>query len=463
MSRSVFVMLASIILFMAVEAGIVVAQDFDRGSTGTGRDHDFDEMDRRIKALEALMGEVEEEYCDDVWEDVSSQGWTQKIVGRAEFDYVNFAQSDSNFGQVYFNDPTLGPQNYSEFRRLRIGVGGKGYGVYEYKFSISFSGESDGRPLNELKDVWIGIHHVPGVEFLRFGQDVTCIGLERLTSSKYITFMERSMATNFFVPDRRVGLQQIGQYANDSLLLENGVFFGGEYQALKEHIADQQGLVWTSRAVWTPIYENDGRNLLHIGAGWNFNYDREFGFDLRPNTNESVQTIRLGDRMIANANIGNTELAANYGRFSFQNELFAGNFRQEGGQSYNVYGGYAFATMFLTGETRTYKRSTGSFDRIHPLTNFWLVDTCQGCDAGWGAWELALRWDYIDLSDVPFDAANEIGGLENNLTLGLNWYWNPYVHWMFEYVHAAPFTHRAGNPGLASETDILAMRMHADW
>ncbi|MGB7344340.1 MAG: porin [Pirellulaceae bacterium] len=101
------------------------------------------------------------------------------------------------------------------------------------------------------------------------------------------------------------------------------------------------------------------------------------------------------------------------------------------GKDLNFHGGYFHIAYMLTGEHMPYKRSSGTIDRIKPFENFFMVDKCDGCrGGGLGAWQVALRYSYLDLTD------NDIrGGVENNVTGGLVWYMNPYSSWQFNAVY----------------------------
>ena len=48
----------------------------------------------------------------------------------------------------------------------------------------------------------------------------------------------------------------------------------------------------------------------------------------------------------------------------------------------------------------------------------------------WGAWQVAARYTEIDLNDHDV-----FGGKYKGITLGLNWYIYPNIHWGLNYGH----------------------------
>ena len=144
----------------------------------------------------------------------------------------------------------------------------------------------------------------------------------------------------------------------------------------------------------------------------------------------------------------NAELAWVNGPLSLQSEFMWANVNVIGGPNQDHYGAYVYGSYFLTGEHRPYNRFYGRFERIKPLENFWMVNTGEGRCVGRGAWEATARWSYLDLTDGP-DAEQM-----HDLTVGVNWYWNPHTRYMLNWIH--PFTN---TPAQNEEADILAMRL----
>ena len=44
------------------------------------------------------------------------------------------------------------------------------------------------------------------------------------------------------------------------------------------------------------------------------------------------------------------------------------------------------------------------------------------------AWQVGVRYNHLGLNDEGLN-----GGILDNLTAGLNWYWNPNMKWQFNY------------------------------
>ena len=76
----------------------------------------------------------------------------------------------------------------TEFRRVRFYNSGKIYGNVKYKLQLDFAGGKIA-----FKDVWMELNKLPIKGNLRVGHFKEPLRLEAITSSKYITFMERSL------------------------------------------------------------------------------------------------------------------------------------------------------------------------------------------------------------------------------------------------------------------------------
>jgi phosphate-selective porin OprO/OprP len=80
-----------------------------------------------------------------------------------------------------------------------------------------------------------------------------------------------------------------------------------------------------------------------------------------------------------------------------------------------------------------------------------------GENGGRGAWEIAARYSTMDLNDSGI-----VGGEAETVTLGLNWYLNPSVRIMANYV-LANVEDAAGNADVDGEGHFFAMRFQIDF
>jgi len=78
----------------------------------------------------------------------------------------------------------------------------------------------------------------------------------------------------------------------------------------------------------------------------------------------------------------------------------------------------------------------------------------------WGAWELATRFSYLDLTDAGIR-----GGEMWDVTAGINWYAAPNVRVMLNYVHSHVKNRQlvAGGSDISGSGDILQSRFQLDF
>jgi phosphate-selective porin OprO/OprP len=443
-------------------------------ATPAGASGDPDEPAGSVDTTQAVLAEQKQPAAkkddkDGGWVDVAKEKPKPLTVkGRVHSDYVLFADQDAASTAAYGD-----LQNYFEFRRLRIGIEGEAYGVYEYELEVDFEPENNftvrnaagtgsvtiGSEAVSLKDAHVSLLEVPVLGMARFGHFKQPFSLEELTSANYISFMERGLP-NAFSPGRDVGTAAFNHDEAETTTWGYGVFFNDVDDVTKQRIDDQQGVNVAARMTWLPYVSQEGRYLVHVGGGAIFAdvSDDSITFSTRPETHEEDNFLSTGALAAENFLVSNAELAVVWGPLSFQTEMF-GLWTDGAGTAPNdqYWGAYAYASYFLTGENRAYRRTTGSFHRMIPFTNFWIVNTASGRCAGWGAWEMLARWSYLDLDDRGATSGGR--GQLNDVTVGLNWYWTPHTRWMVNYIHAFGDRADVGQ----NDTDILGLSLRFDF
>jgi phosphate-selective porin OprO and OprP len=182
---------------------------------------------------------------------------------------------------------------------------------------------------------------------------------------------------------------------------------------------------------------------LHVGA------DAEFLISPSHNQITGAQTLTLSDRPelridptaivstgalagVSGVQVYSGEAAGNYGPLFFQGEYYWFDIERgalPGLTNLTFDGGYAQASFVLTGETHSYNSAAAAYYGIVPTNPF----SWKG--GGWGAWEIAGRVSMIDLNDQLATANGVAGGRQTIYTVGLNWYVNNNVRFMFNYLH----------------------------
>ena len=334
-----------------------------------------------------------------------------RIGGRIMNDWGFFSTSDQ------LNDAVGPVVNGTEFRRARLYLSGRMYDRVNFKAQYDFAGGNAG-----FKDVYIGIDKLPGAGKVQVGHFKEPFSLEMQTSSKYITFMERSLA-NVFAPERNSGMMIANTGFDKRLTWALGAFRDSDSFG---EASGPGNYAVTGRVTTSPWSADGGSKLLHLGLA--YSHRNPTGDTLRirqrPETHLTTRFVDTGRLPAESLDLVGVEAAVVVGPASFQSEYIHNSVHQPNGGDASFGSFYLQGSYFLTGERRPYRASGGHFNRVKPLHNL-------GDQNGWGAWEIALRYSQLDLNDRLIN-----GGELRDVTLGLNWYLNPTTRFMWNYVFA---------------------------
>jgi phosphate-selective porin OprO/OprP len=321
-------------------------------------------------------------------------------------------------GRIMYDMAIWGAEEFdntgSEIRRVRLYSSGTMYSNVKYKLQLDFAGGKIA-----FKDVWMELNKLPIQGNVKIGHFKEPLRLEGLTSSKYITFMERGLPIAM-TPERNTGAMY-HTIIGEKLSFQAGVFrksnaFGNDKTA-------NNNLNITSRATYLAM--NDGDKLLHLGIANSRrkSNDKTYSFSSRAENHLGNNLMDVNYKnQVQNVNIIAGEVAFINGSLSLQGEALQTTINTEIGQwntpiTHEIMSYYGQVSYFLTGESRSYKSSLAGFGRVKPNNNYG--------ENGWGALEVAARFSAIN--------SQEDGSLED-ITFGLNWYLNPNTRVMLNYV-----------------------------
>ena len=400
-----------------------------------------------------------DDECVDWWMETLelAYGWTvshkglrwSSEDGRVKLRFGGRIQGDHGWynGEALKNDLGQELEQQGEYRRVRAYVSGSFDDILSFKFQLDFKGYG-----TAFKDVYIRLHKLPVVGNFEIGHFKEPFSMEELTSSKDITFIERALP-NAMAPSRNWGMMfydNIDGRASWAL----GVFKAWVHDSDRKFGrwgSSSQGhaTALTGRVTWAPIFEDEGRRVLHVGASGSLRWAEEpVKWSSRPEAHFVKKFTSTGSMDAHEVRLMGFELAGIYGPFHAEAEYIATSIDgQNGYDDVWLHGVYVQAGYFLTGESRPYDPKSGAFKGVTPLNNF-----MTGCGPGLplGAWEVAARY-----SRLCFDQDGLSSGSRDlqDLTIGLNWYLNPNVRMSWNYVR----TWVDGN-GVSDAGDMFLIR-----
>jgi phosphate-selective porin OprO/OprP len=350
----------------------------------------------------------------------SDNGNTFEVGGRIMYDMDFF---DGAYNTDFADNRAGDSASEAEFRRTRLELEGSVAGAWEYEFVVDID-EGD-------TSIDTGYIAYTGFSFadVILGRTKAPFGLEELTSSKWLSTIERSPITEIGFLAGKPSFQ----------LALHGNTASSFWQAaiIDEDQEDDSG---------KDAYSLAGRLGGHFGVGTNSFVHLAGSYAIRDfgNLGNERFRTRLGVHTIERITVNDAErfgvdsadqygleAAGVFGPFSLQGEYRAAKFDKgddvaatpglnAAGQrvsDVDVDGYYLQASYFLTGESRGYKGEEGKFDKVKPKGPI-------------GAWELVAKYEdgEVDADVLPSAAEFQL------FTAGVNWYPNNNLKFMLNYL-----------------------------
>jgi phosphate-selective porin OprO and OprP len=392
----------------------------------------------------------------------TADGWSFKPRGRIHYDtgYISIPGALNNTRNLGFN---------SRVRRVRLGAEGTMPGGFGYKVEVDFANSA-----TSFGEAFLTYADKSGIS-AKLGNFDTLSGLEQISSSNNTSFIERAAFNDAFLNSRRLGVGVAYNDKSKDWRVEAGLFTGHGIDGS----FDNDGWLGAARLVYAPKALG---GQLHFGANYQvrefasnnggatstgtnlFSTNQLARYRARPNSQlTDVRFIDTGSFAAESDRILGIEAAGIFGSLYVAGEaqwlktiaydpgdlasgldvFSGGNLAVTPTRNPGFFGAYAEIGYFLTGETRGYKHGEGVWNRTkvkNPLGS-----------GGFGAFQLAGRFEYVDLDDpaLKHGLTNNFtngtsslaalnsrlgrGGTQTSYMLGFNWQPIDFVRFLFNY------------------------------
>lgn len=383
---------------------------------------------------------------------------TVQLRGRIDTDAIWSTQSalnEATFGEL---GDVVG------LRRARIGAEGDLGSDSRYVGEIDLASGSV-----VPRDVYVAFGARDDGGESQWGHFREPFSLEGATSARYFAFMERS-PINLLDPARNWGAGLFRENFDRNTFAALGLFHAGtdtgDFQG-----GDGSTVGITGRLTSAPINESNGQRLLHFGLALSERIPENGVIII--NQQPRSPLLELSDSSSTPfvpaltipaefQQLVNLQFAAAYGSLWTQTEWYGSLIDQTGGEDVFFHGCYVDCGYFLTGEHRIYDSSDGTLGAVRVNRPWWRSPGERDRPLGWGAWEIAARFSYLDFidADTPVGPNGAQLGVElPQSTYGLNWYLSDRVRLMFNYSYAVPNVMTVGQ----SSASIYATRLAVFW
>jgi len=329
------------------------------------------------------------------------------------------------------------------FRRARFGVEGVIARDFNYRLLLELAGAGTEGP-TRINDAWISYTGFAPFA-IQVGAFSPAANMEDSTAPDDSLFIERATPSEL---SRALGgadgRTAIAVRGSGSRWMSSLAFTG---RTVNDAEVNDTQSAFVGRAAFLVL--TDANFNFHLGASATYVLHPadqgtdatgvRYGIRFRDRPELRVDSTRLIDTSTIDADHAyalGAEMAGNWKGWYLQAENFwyginRGVTSALGNPKFNGY--YVQTSWLLTGESHRYNMATGSYQSPRPFQPF----SKQG---GFGAWELALRYSNTDLNHEQgiegfAPAASGIrGGQQAIWTVGVNWYVNPNLRFLLNYL-----------------------------
>ena len=406
--------------------GSAVAAEGEAVEPGLG------DLDQRLRILERRLELQQEEQVAKAKEaavvTVNDKGASLKSAnGDYEIKLRGLVQGDARF---YLDGVPAGTNDTFLLRTARPTLEGSLGKLVAFRLTPEFAGDSA-----SIVDAYVDLRFNPTYT-LRVGKFTSPVGLERLQSSAALSEIERALPSEL-APNRDIGVQLQGEFANSEVSYAIGVFNGAVDGRDAATTNPDNDFEYAGRLFFEP-FKNDANALSGLGFGIGGSIGDKHGsgnnFLPRYRTPGQLQFFGYLTTVLADGQQTRFSPEGYYyrGGFGLLAEYIVSKQAVRVGAVREDISNKAWqttASYVLTGE------DTGYRGVLKPSRPF-----APGKNGGWGAFELVGRYSVLEVDEAAFPlfanpstSANQA----NSWTLGVNWYLNSNLKLVVNYLHTS--------------------------
>jgi phosphate-selective porin OprO and OprP len=379
------------------------------------------------KEIEKSAGKVVKAKVEHIQMPKVSSKHKLRIGGRLQVDAAVYDEDVARH-----NDGT-------EIRRARLYALGDLGNDWAYMLQYDFTGSG----VNGIGEAWLAYK---GLDLFDIQVGHFKEPFSNRVSSKHFLFLERGLPDVVFDKGRNLGIGLTRSGKNWSI--SGGLFGEGPDGASDDN---DEGYGASSRVTYAPLFEKT--HVWFMGASAAY---RSTGSDdllrLRARPDSHVTNTHLvdtGDFDVDSYNRFNAEMGYVYGPFHLEGEYYYTSLERDNAANPDLdfSGFFVQGGWFLTGESMSFDPVISRFGRLSP-------NAAVG-DGGIGAWQVALRFSSLDLTDEDI-----FGGEQENFTVGLNWYPTANIRFMANYVNVLDVS---GGPHDGDKPEVFQFRSQVEF